>query len=301
MSSGLGELAAFSTAVTWGISNQIQSSVGRMLGPTYMNLLRMPYLVLLLGVMCLVMGVETSLGSRELWFIALSGATGAFLCDFLLYKAIYILGPPVAVLLLSTSTVFTAVFGWLALGENLPLQAALGIAVTLAGILWVMTEHGGSTLLPGQKIPKGKRLVGGVLLACGAAISISAGFILLKMGMHAETSPLWATFIRLATAATLFWGIGLFGGWIPAAVRQAREHPAAFLTLLLSSLFGASGAWLASIAVGLAPVGVVATLIGLQPVMVTIVGAAWYRKKPSPRVISGILTAFAGTAMVWLR
>jgi drug/metabolite transporter (DMT)-like permease len=48
-------------------------------------------------------------------------------------------------------------------------------------------------------------------------------------------------------------------------------------------------------------VGVATTLIALQPVSVTVLGALWYRRRPTLRILTGIAVAFGGTALICLR
>ncbi|MDR1125935.1 MAG: DMT family transporter [Deltaproteobacteria bacterium] len=301
MAAGLGELAALGTALTWGVSSQVQSAVGRMVGATGVTLLRMPYQMFFLAAMCLALQADTRLNLGGVIFLGVSGFLGIFLCDFCLYRAFNIIGPSTAVLILSTSTAYTPLFGWLFLGEALPLLAVAGIAVTLAGIFIVVTEHSGSTLLPGQAVPRGRELALGILLSAVAALTLSLSFILLKKGLQTDIDPLWATFVRLVIGALLLWGAGLLRGWSRQAVAVLRHNRKVHWLLFFSCAFGAGGMWFASLAVSLAPVGVASTLIALQPVSVTVLGALWYRRRPTLRILTGIAVAFGGTALICLR
>lgn len=301
MSSGVGEAAAIATAVAWGISSQVQSAVGGLIGATGVTLLRQPYQIFFVTLMCLFMQVETGVSGEAFALLFVSGLCGICLSDYLLYWSMTVVGPSVAVLLVSTSTVFSAVLGWLFLQETMPFIALLGIGVIMAGIMCVLSESRGSTLMPGQTVPHGKRLALGVVMGLVAALLLSMSFILLKTALRTGVDPLWATFIRLCSGAAVLWGVGLFKGWPILVWKGVRSHPRICWMLLFSCLCGASGMWLSSLAVKYAPVGIAATLISLQTVSVTLIGAAWYRRMPSVRVMAGIIVAFAGTAMVCLR
>lgn len=302
MAAGLGEMAAFGTALCWGISNQIQGAAARTIGSTEMTLLRMPYQGLILLFACFIAGEAGFVFTLEVfWLLTMSGVLGICCCDFMLYRAITLIGPSMAVLPLSLGAGFSAAFGWLFLGETMPLQAVCGVAVTTVGIVCVITEHSGSTLMPGQAIPKGKILTRGVLLALGASLTLSVSFIFLKKAMLLGVTPLWATFIRMLTGAGVLWAIGLYRGWARSMWTGLNAHPKLYWILFFSCLCGTAGMWLSSVAIDLTSVGIAATLIGLQPVMVTIVGALWYRKPPGLRVVVGSLIAFCGTALVCLR
>ena len=298
---GMGELAAFCTAVTWGISNQMHSAVARMTGSTTIALLRLPFMMLMIGLMCLFFNADTSINLEGFLLLALSGTMGLAVGDLLLYRSILIIGPTMAVLMLSLSAGVTAVLGWLFMGETLPMQAVFGIGIALLGVGVVVTEHGGSVLLPGQEIPRGKTLVFGVTLAALAAVSLACGYAAQRMAMHTGVQPLWATFVRAAAGGAVLWTAGFALGWaVPAVQDLVRIRPIRWL-LLIASINAATGMWLVSVALAIAPAGVVATLIGLQPIVVALIGAVWYRRKPSLRVLSGALIAFAGTALVCLR
>lgn len=298
---GLGEAAAFGTALCWGVSSLVQGSVARRIGSTEMTLMRMPYQTLFLSLLCLTTQVDASLGLSALLQLIASGLLGICLCDFMLYRAMLIVGPAVAVLLLSLSAAFSALFGWLFLHESMPLQAMAGIVATLSGIAWVLTEHSASTLPPGQEIPSGKRLFMGIMLSVSASVSLSISFIFLKSAMHTGVNPLWAAFVRMFAGAIALWGIGFCRGWVRSLACGMRCNPRFYWVLFLSCFCGSAGMWFSSLAMNLVPVGVAATLIGMQPIMVTMLGAAWYRKQPSSRAICGILFAFCGTALICLR
>jgi len=298
---GMGELAAFCTAVAWGISNQMHSAVARMAGSTSIALLRLPFMILMIGLMCLLCNADTSINLEGFLLLALSGTMGLAVGDLLLYSSILIIGPTMAVLILSLGTGITAVMGWIFMGETLPMQAVLGIAITLLGVGFVVTEHGGSVLLPGQEVPRGKTLVLGVTLASLAAICLACGYVAQRMAMQTGVQPLWATFVRASAGGVVLWTAGFVLGWaVPAVQNLVRIRPIRWL-LLIASINAATGMWLASVALAIAPAGVVATLIGLQPIIVAFIGAVWYRRKPSLRVLSGAVIAFVGTALVCLR
>lgn len=301
MAAGLGEFAALGTAFGWAISSYVHGMVGRRVGAVGVTLLRQPFQLVVLGLICVLLGVDTALSPRAFILLLMSGVLGIAVCDFLLYSGINILGPQVGVLLLSLSAAFTALLGWLFLGEVLSAQVMIGIALTLLGISIVVTEKSGSTLLPGQEQACGKTLLTGVALCIGAAVFQAVSFIVLKEALREDISTIWAAFVRLLLAALALWGAGLFRGWSMAAVQSVRTQHVVFWMLLGSVFFSAGGLWLSSVAMYYAPAGVAVTLISLQPVLITFVGAVWKRSWPSLRVILGALVAFAGTALVCLR
>ena len=301
MTAGLGEFAALSTAVTWGFTNQVNSAVARKVGATSVALLRLPYMVLLGGLLCLVFRPDFTISAEALLLLTISGFLGIAVCDMLLYKAILIIGPTMALLVLSLSSGGAAIISWLFLQETLPQQAILGIVVSLTGVGVVVTEHSGCMLLPGQTVPRGKTLAYGVALAGAASFCLAWGYVAQRMAMQTGVAPLWAGFVRVASASVILWGTGCLTGWVIQAARSLVEQHSVRWLLLLSCSFGVLGMWFASVALAHAPAGIAATLISLQPIVVAIIGAVWYRRKPSFRVIAGSLVAFSGTALICLR
>jgi drug/metabolite transporter (DMT)-like permease len=231
--------------------------------------------------------------------IFLSAFTGLYLGDLCLYRSMMYIGPPMAILLQSLSACFTAALGAIWLGQSLTARMLAGIAVATLGAALVLTERTGSTLLPGQERPRGRRLAVGAALGFSSALLLACSFILLKIALLNGVTPIWASLIRILFASVILWSLGLVRGWTRAALNGLRNHPAILWTLLLSNFFSAAGSWLASVALHNAPVGVAATIMGLQPVLVTVMGAVWYRKAPSPLVLLGMAAAFGGIALLF--
>ncbi|SBW06213.1 conserved membrane hypothetical protein [uncultured delta proteobacterium] len=298
---GSGELAAICTAASWGVASQINSAVARRTGATSLALLRLPYMAVLCGILCLIFNAEAAVSLKAALLLSLSGFLGLAMGDVLLYRSILIIGPTMGILMLSLSSSLTAVIGWLFLGEALPLQAVFGICLTLAGVTVVVLEHSESILMPGQAVPQGRQLALGVGLAGAAACGLAVAYVAQRMAMQTGVQPLWAGFIRIAGGGGALWAIGIVTGWSGAAVRTFAAQPTARWMLLVSCSAGSLGVWGASYALAHAPAGVAATLIGLQPIVVACIGAAWYRRKLSSRVVCGSLVAFTGTALVCLR
>lgn len=298
---GIGELAALSTACLWAVSSYTYSRVGRRVGANEVTLLRLPFQLVFVAFLCALLGADVLLSPAALGWLVASGAVGAAFGDLLLYRSVMIIGPSLAILLLCLNASFTALFGWIFLGEALSLQTIGGIALATAGVGWVVTGRSESALLPGQEAPTGKALALGILMALTAGAVVAISFILLKMGLRDGADPLWAAFIRILTATVLLWALGLARGWSKQSVRKILATPSLFWTLSWAALFGGTGMWLANLAMRNISAGVAATLIALQPILVTLLNAVLTRRAPSARIAAGSLAAFVGTALVCLR
>lgn len=297
----IGELAALGAACAWAISSYTYSILGREIGASEVTLLRLPFQLAFVGTLCLWLGTDFSLSFTALSWLILSALLGGVAGDLFFYRAIMIIGPTLGMLLFSLNASFTALFGWMFLEELLSLQAVAGIALATVGVAWVITGRSETALLPGQEVPKGKRLVWGATMAAAAGAFVAISFIFLKMALKEGPDPLWTAYIRILVSTVLLWGAGLVRGWSKRAVRSLIQKPFFFWTLTWTSLFGGGGMWLANLSMKMAPVGVAATLIALQPILVTFLNAVMNRRIPSVRIIVGGLVAFWGTALVCLR
>ena len=226
---------------------------------------------------------------------------GIALCDMALYRSMVILGACEGILLQSLSAGMTAIFGACFLGEFLSPQAVLGIVVATLGVAVVVTD--GTVIARLSECFSGARhmLLVGVALGLVAACTLAGSLIILKIVLQKGMSPLWAALVRISLGGAILWGAGLFRGWSVEAVRGLMSKKAVFGMLLCSNAFSAFGMWFAAVAVHRSPAGIAATLMGLQPIMVMLIGAAWSRTLPTKRGVAGTVIAFAGSALVCMR
>ena len=66
---------------------------------------------------------------------------GLVVADYAYFRALMLMGPRRATLIAALAPVFAAGIGWAFLGETLGGRGLLGMAVTLAGIAWVVLEQ----------------------------------------------------------------------------------------------------------------------------------------------------------------
>jgi len=140
-----GECAALGTALRFAVGSNFFTAAGRRMGSAVLNRLRITMaLVLLAATLTVVWGVPwpTWATAPQLGWLSLSGLVGFVFGDANFFRALVILGPGRATLLVSLAPVFTALLAWPVLGESPGPLALLGMALTLAGILWVLREHG---------------------------------------------------------------------------------------------------------------------------------------------------------------
>ena len=143
----------------------------------------------------------------QVGLLALSGLIGFVFGDTWYFRSLIILGPGRAALIASLAPLFTVFIAWPVLHELPGPLAALGMALTLGGVAWVVSAR--ATARTGHA--EGSVAMGvfaGVLGAVGQA----GGYVLSKMAIQSGIDPLSATVIRVTSAMaaiqTSFSGMG---------------------------------------------------------------------------------------------
>ncbi|MBB6481010.1 DMT family transporter [Spirochaeta isovalerica] len=293
----LGQIFALLTALCWAQNSLIYSHLGRKTGSDAVTHIR---LWLAVPVMLLVNYLFTgqlspfSLPVQPLILILASGFFGFFVADLFLFRAFVEIGPREALVIMTTSPVFSLVFSWIFLGETLSLVKTAGILIILGGVIWVILEE-----KDGKNQGHGHS-VRGVLYALLGALTQAIGLIFAKMGMMEGVHPVSTNFIRIIA--------GLAGLFIYSLIRKkVRSDFAAFrsignfLLLLFAVVVGpVLGIILSLYALNWAPVGIITTLMQVSPVLLLPVDIFVFRKKVSAGAILGTVLAVGGTTLLFL-
>ena len=310
----LGAAAGVATSMLWTATSLFFTAAGKRLGPTAVNVVRLWLAVLLLGTTHrLLTGhwIPEAVGQQVL-LLALSGVVGLTIGDQALLTAFIDIGPRQTMLIMTLSPLFAAMFGWLALGETLGLVALAGMAMTIGGVGWVVSER-----QPAQSHVQPSRRMRGILLAVVGAICQAAGLLFSKQGMghgwldeSERMSPQAATLVRMVFAALATLPLAVF--WL-RRMRQptnARARSADRRSLLWSGLFLTAGGaivgpflgvWMSLVASDRAPLGIAQTLCSLGPIFILPCVRIIYKESISSRAIGGAVLAVAGAALLFFR
>lgn len=293
----IGEIAALTAAFFWGFGALLFESAGTRIGAFQTNLLR-----ILLACLFLSMTLYFQSGlffplhatmHNQFW-LGFSGLIGLAIGDGALFYAIVILGPRLSTLLLSMAPPITTLVAWLFLGETLSQMAVIGISITFAAIIWVVSEKHGGELIRGSKTV-------GVILGFVAAAGQGLGVILAKIGLSDGLDSLSATLLRMIPAAVALWGVALVTRHAKSAIVSMRDKTSA-LFILGGAVFGPYiGVWLSIVAVKYTEAGIAATLLSTVPILIIPMEYAVHRRKPSLRAVIGTVLAVAGIALIFLR
>jgi drug/metabolite transporter (DMT)-like permease len=294
----IGELAAILTSLFFAINSVIITKAGQQVGAVISNRTRVALALLYLIVLNVLLYHQPfpfNAGLQPWTWLSLSGVIGLALGDAFLFQAYLSVGPRVSMLLLSLSTVFGALEAGLFFGESLRLGQMIGIAITLAGILWVILEKRDLKLETFHVSPIG--VLFGVLAALGQA----TGLVFSKQGMGENLPPLSANVIRMLSAVLALWIVALFQKQTGRTIQALRENPPAFRLLALAALVGpVIGVSLSLLAVQNTAVGVASVLTSLAPILMIPSGYFFFHERFGWQAIAGTLAAMVGVAILFL-
>lgn len=294
----IGEGAGLLTALLWSFTAIFFTLGTRRVGALAVNLVRLSLAVLLLGATHALVEGEILPGAAGVgpWFwLSVSGVIGLSLGDSLLFSALDLFGPRKAMLLMATSPILTALLGLGVFGETLSIAQVAGIAVTVAGVAWVVSERRGS-VLPGTPDHRLK----GALLGLGASACQSLGLLAAKQGMAEGLPPLGATLMRMVAACMCLWAISALRGQVPRTLSALARDPGSLRFIGAGGVTGPYlGVWMSLLAVAHAKVGVAATLMSLVPIFLIPMTRIAFGEGATGRAVVGTLAAFAGSALLF--
>lgn len=293
----LGEAAALATAIGWAGVSLLFTAAARRSNALAVNLARISLALPLLTLLVLVAapaGWTSVITGRRLLLLAVSGWVGLTLGDWALFSALVLIGPRLTTLMLALSPPIAALLAVPLLGEHLGGQGLLGMAITLAGIAWVVLDRRRSP------VPRGHRILG-LTLAVVGAVGQGTGLVLSKLGMDGAVPPLPATLVRMTAAAMGVWLVVGLSGRLGDARMILRDRVAARATVGATLLGPVMGVWLSLVAVAHTEAGVAATLMAPVPVFVLPLVAVFNKERIRGRAILGALVAVAGVVVLVLR
>ena len=218
----LGELAALGTSLCFSFGSVMFTNAGRMIGAALVN--RMRLLMALLVVMlwhALTYGQVLPFDAApERWFwLGVSGLVGFVLGDAFLFQSFVMIGPRLAMLMMALAPVLGSVLAAVFLKESLVPMELLGIGVTLAGIVVVISERRGRR----EDAPAdNRRYLIGLLCGLGAAVGQAGGLILSKLGLAGDFPALSGNVIRLLAAVLAIWAIAAVNRQVFSSIRAVR-------------------------------------------------------------------------------
>jgi drug/metabolite transporter (DMT)-like permease len=296
-----GELAALATAFCWTCSSLAFSAAGRRIGSLSLNLIRLVIAFLYITVYCRVrrgLWLPTD-ASPEAWrLLMISGLVGFVLGDLCLFKAFLLLGPRLSMLIMSLAPPIASALGWVFLGERIGLMGGLGMAVTLAGVAWVVLERQSEHEQQHKTTPN--EFAKGTTLAFLGALGQSVGLVLSKVGMQSY-DPFAATQIRILAGILGFGAIFFAVRWWGRTMEGLRDRRGMAFAALGAFAGPFVGVSLSLLAIQHTETGVAATIMATVPVLIIPAVVLLHKERVSARAAFGAIVAVGGVALLWLR
>jgi len=299
----VGDSAAVATSFLWTMSSIYFTSASKRIDWLGVNAYRTVIAIGLLAVTHLtLLGTLIPSANGPQWFwMGLSGIVGLGIGDSGLFAAYITIGPRRSLLLYALAPVFAAMSAYAMLGEIIGDVAAVGIVVTVIGVVTVILE---AEERSGEARISRRQRSTGVVFGLVGAMGQGVGLALSKKGIDLNPAvilnPLSATLMRLVLGALFIWALACFSGRLPTVLAAMGDIQGMKDTTVASFLGPYLGITLSMVAVTFTETGVAQTLLSLMPVM--IIPAIWisHHQRTSWRGILGAAVAIVGVTIIFL-
>lgn len=291
-----GETAALLTALCWSGGSLLFTFSGRRIGSVSVNHTRLWMgLFLMMGLHLFMTGNLFPVDAepfRFLW-LGLSGVIGYLAGDGMLFESFIIIGPRLAMLLMTLVPIFSTLLAWIFLGEYLDVWEIAAIAVTLAGIAYVVSEKKNRENSNTTQYGKG------VILGIGGALGQAVGLLFAKKGLMGGFSAVSGNLIRVAAAFLCIALYAVFRGEAAGHLKKLRDKKA-FVQVFFAVVFAlVLGVGLSLYSIAHAKLGVASTLMSLSPLFLLPLSHIFLKEKITLRAIFGTIIAFSGSALLF--
>jgi drug/metabolite transporter (DMT)-like permease len=298
LSQANGAIAALGTSLCWSFTPLFFAYSGRRVGSGVVNRSRLVFALVIYAIAHLVLFghlAPQGVGPSRAGWLAISGLLGLVLGDAALFQSFVLVGPRLSTLTMSTVPIVSSLLAWLFLSETIGGAALLGIALTIAGVTWVVTERTGAR--EGADPSVYRR---GIALGLVGAAGQASGLIAARYGLSGGYPAISASFVRIALAALVLWGISALRGDMGRVVSKWRDGRA-LAAMMAGALIGPFlGVSLSLFAVQHARVGIASTLMALPPVLLIPIEFVVHGRRTSRRGLIGTAIAFVGVAMIFV-
>ncbi|MDD3196145.1 MAG: DMT family transporter [Paludibacter sp.] len=288
----IGEIAAIGVAVCWTLSALFFEKAGRQIGSLSVNIIRLVWAFVLLGITLLITGnqfIPTDASGYQWFWLGLSGFVGLFLGDLFLFKSYLIIGSRTSTLIMSAVPMLTATIGWFLLDEKLAPKSILAIVISITGIVIAIADKRLKINAPAK----------GLLLAFGGALGQAIGLILSKKGLG-DYDAIAATQIRILFGLVSFIVlITLMRRW--KSVFQALKNKKGVESVSIGAFFGPFvGITLSLFAIQHTQTGIASTFMALVPVLIIVPSAIMFKEKITPHHVIGAIISIIGVSLFFI-
>ncbi len=290
-----GELAALTAALIWACGSIVYTGVGRRITPLALNFTKGWIAIALLCLTFLITGQSfPTIEFTPFLLLFLSGVIGIGFGDTAYFNALNCIGARRTLLFETLAPPLSAILALIFLQERLSVSAWLGIALTIAGVIWVTLERASDT---GGNFRPLQGSLYGLLAALGQAV----GAVLSRFALvNTDIDSLWSTLIRLigGTIALFIWI--LLKRQTSEIIKPLRDRR--LLTVIAGTAFISTylGIWLQQISLKFATTGIAQALSSTSPLFVLPISRAM-GDRISMRSVIGVLISLLGVSLLFHR
>ncbi len=152
----------------------------------------------------LVLSVTAAFVARPPWdwggvlALLLGGVIGTVGGRSFNLRAVRLIGPSRASAFITGTPLMAAIVGWIVLGESLTALEAVGGALVIAGLLWLVRVRAGAGGRSGEKVP-----ISFYLVASAAPMFFGTAFVVRKFGLQYFDSSVWGALLGVVAAFTV--------------------------------------------------------------------------------------------------
>lgn len=301
-SNHLGEISALLTAVCWTGTSLAFEHVGKRIGASAVNLLRLGLAFIIYSLIFLFTGrpmFPTDAGMHQWIWLGISALVGFVIGDMFLLKAFIDVGARISMLIMSLAPPLAALFGWLLLNEQMSTLKILGMFVTVFGVAMVILQKQNTQNNTKSSKLKLRYSKLGILFAFLGAGGQAIGLVLSKYGME-NYNAFAASQIRVLVG---FLGFGIINLFIKNGkmIRRAFTDKISLRSLLIGTFFGpVLGVSFSLLSVQYTETGVASTIMSIVPVLIIPAAIFINKEKVSFKEIIGAVIAVAGVAILFI-
>jgi drug/metabolite transporter (DMT)-like permease len=291
-----GEIMAVAAGLVWAVAVLLYRTSGRAVHPLGLNLFKTALGSLLIAVTMLAAGQPVLPGRpwQSYALLAASGVIGITISDSLFFACLNRLGAGLTAVVDCVNIPFIILFSFLFIDERLTARQLLGVLLIIVAIVLVSLKKDAS-------LPPRRELLPGIALGILAMVTMAAGIVMIKPLLR-ETPILWATFVRVASAAVVLAAAVLAHPGRRSILRPlsllANWKPMVPATILGS--YVALVAWMAGMKYTQASVA--APLSQLNSVFIFVLAAIFLKEKVTGVKTAAVVLATLGALLVsWPR
>ena len=303
-----GELIALATTLCWSIGVFPFTEATKRIGAAPVNQYRLLLAWIIIGVI-LFFANNLSLielfqkpSNQQYFYLGLSGIIGFSIGDFCSFNSFKLLGPKLGSLYTTFAPSVALLIGYIALNESINIIGLIGIAITIAGVVWLTFS---------KKDSEAAQLVGytrntkGIVYGIIGALCQGTGLVLSKIGMTIDGDNLptiHAVWIRLLFAFVAIFIVTIILGKLkqnskPIFSNQQNNLPFIIFGTIMGPVLGVS---LSLLAIQKLEVAVAQTIFALLPLFVLPISYVVYKEKITIQAVFASALALLGVLLlIW--